>query len=482
MKTITCNSCKMQYDATNLQPGVQFKCTQCGSMVQVRGGAPRPGAKRPRGAVPAGGPPQRAHAQQQPTQGMPYGPPPRSKNNVGAIIAVVVGVFVVLAVVIGLVVNLGARDQQRQAAEREMLARQAEQRQRLQGIDEERRQQSQELGAPLAAARAMGPQIEAAMRANDRTTLDSLFDWQVYHDYNLARIREDQRFMNSPLLAKGTWEKGDDGRYTGRWLAEGPHDTQSLRERVLGYIEEYLFHSAGASWDREKSNAETANFSLNVNNTNYVGVRIFIDVQGAPRTKEFWVGAPRGTSEARILNYVDGNARKALQDAEAFNPRAVERDPFREGYDPSSRGALGDPRGDVDAEGRRVEAGAGLPDVAKTDAKPTLPPLVNAVSDLERGLALNNMRVQRIRTEGSAVEKKAAMGAMIDLLIDAHRNGNRHAMFNISKALYDVWNPFASAYGFPREDVVYLIDFEGQSTSQLPIRRWLLIYDEYNAN
>lgn len=487
MSTITCKSCGFQYDGTGLQAGVQFQCTQCGSMVQVgapaRRAGPRAVGPRAAGPRPAGGPPGRMPAGA--TAG--YGPPPRKSNSAGVAIAISVSVLVVLVVVIGIVMGLSSSKERVDQSQQAAAEQRERERARLAELDAERKRSNEEIGTPINASRAKGPDVETAMRNNSRDAVDSLFDWGLYATYNQQLINSNSAHLNSPIMAEGTWEKGEDGRYTGRWIGSAARNQQSLRDRVLGYIEEYLFHAPAVRWVREKSEptVPTSQFKISINGVEYLGVKIFIEVQGGGSDKEFWVGAPRGSTNARVVNFIDGGATKKLQEHEAANPRVAEDNResiYREGHDPTGRGALGGTgRPDVDDEGKRRDPAANLPAVAKTGATPTRPALINCVSALGRGEKLNTMRLDQIRTESSTAEKKATMGAFIDLLIDAQASNNRTAKLNISTALYDVWKSFAYA-DYSREDLVYVIDFNNQSETDLIVRRWIETYNEYKVD
>jgi anti-sigma factor RsiW len=125
---------------------------------------------------------------------------------------------------------------------------------------------------------------------------------------------------------------------------------------------------------------------------------------------------------------------------------------------------------------------ANLPVMAKTGAMPTAPALVNAVNELARDKELNTARMNQIREEPSAEQKKATMGALIDLLIDAQNAGDRAKKLRVSKTLWAIWRPFCPA-DWGEAQMVYTIDgFSSQNAEELPIRRWLQVYAEYNTD
>src|SRR5690606_37224015 len=128
----------------------------------------------------------------------------------------------------------------------------------------------------------------------------------------------------------------------------------------------------------------------------YYGHRLFIDVEGSGRTKEFWVGAPLGSTDVKVLNFVDKSMMQKLQEKEARTVKVENRDFLREDYDPS-KGALGregDGKSDADP---RSDPDHGLAVAVKTGEMPTLATLVNCVTEIPRGNKLNEMRLSQVR-------------------------------------------------------------------------------------
>ena len=245
----------------------------------------------------------------------------------------------------------------------------------------------------------------------------------------------------------------------------------------MDYFKNFYFGAQNIRWEKARSEAEGAGFSLTVGAKNYVGKRIYINFDKGGKEKEFWVGAPKGSSDVRILNFIDKDAFTSLQSKEAPKVRSDDRDPYnpdrdtRDPKDPNDPG-MDNPPADPDAT---------LPQVASTGGMPTVPALVNCIEELKRSNPLNAARLKQIKTEASKAEKKATMGAMIDLLITAVNGNDRNGKLNISAALFDVWDGFVPA-DWNKEDMVYTIGFDGQSTSDLPLRRWLEVYNSYKVD
>jgi hypothetical protein len=481
MSTITCSSCGMEYDGTGLQAGVQFQCTQCGSMVVV--GAPATaGVKRPRAA---GGPPKRgpsragagrgapmaAGQQQEEQQG--YGAPLKKKSNAPMIMGVVMGVAVVVVMIIVIVLSSGP-----DAAEQEAAFREEKKKKDKEAADEKARQVKAEnelVKKPMDAATAKASTIETLLLNQNAAELEALFDWQVYAAYNQTLIDKTPDFMNSPLIGVGSWEKGEDGKYTGRFLGTVGHGPDSLRQRVMNYIKAYLFGASELKWDRVKTDSDGGSFTIEVNGKKYLGKKIFIDYRGGGKTKEFYLGALKGTDEVRLYNFVDLNSIKSMVGDEAKNEREDDRNFMR---DPDERDPRRDPE---DPEDRDTDPDGDLPKNAKTGAMPTAAACVNAYEELKRGSKLNTARIKSVETEPDKAQKKATMGAFIDLLIDAVKDNDRAGKNRISAALWAIWQPFVPQ-DWGQDDMVYNIDFDGQSDADLTVRRWIEVYNTYKTN
>ncbi|MCA8946685.1 MAG: hypothetical protein KDB29_10700, partial [Planctomycetes bacterium] len=298
--------------------------------------------------------------------------------------------------------------------------------------------------------------------------------------YNKALVEDPDKgssFLNHPLFSVGDWEKGEDGRYTGGFNGNAPHGPDSLKQRVMGYIKQYFFGAAELKWDKAKTESEKGGFAVEIAGTKYLGKKIFIDYKGGGKTKEFWFGAPKGSADVRILNFVDLGSMKALAEIEAKNEKRTDnrdftRDPDRrDPNNPDPMPGEDDPPADPDAN---------LPPNAKTGAMPTEPALINAVNDLKRDGTLNIARTKAVTTEPSKVEKKATMGAFIDLLIDAVSSNDRSAKAGISGKLWDIWHGYCTA-DRTKDDMVYTIGFDGQSSTDMIVRRWLEVYNAYST-
>ena len=500
MSTITCNSCGMQYDGSGLQPGVQFQCTQCGAMVAVAAAAPPPAAARGP-ARPRGGPPGRAPARgpagrgpargpargpkpmaggmqgqdQQPQ--MPYGP--KKSSNAGLFVGIGVGAVVLVLIIVAVIASGGPspEDLQRQKTEEAAQQRKEAAAKR----DEETRKANEAITKPTEASMAQAPAVIAALQNEDAGTLEALFDWQVYSAYNQTLVElpdKGKDYLNSPLISVGTWEKESSGKYTGIFLGEVPHGAESLKTRVMDYLKQFVFGAPELEWDRAKTESDNAgSFSLTVNNTKYIGKRVFFSYKGAGKTKELWLGAPEGTDQVRLLNYVDTSAAKNLQTLEAKNERVADdnRDPYNPDRDPTNPDR--DPPADPDNP--PADPDASLPEIAKTGSMPTEPALRNAIEELKRGGDLNVARVNTIKGETSKQQKKDTMGAMIDLLIEAQSSNDRTMKLRISSSLWDIWSPFVPQ-DWGKDEMVYTLDnFGAQSSLDLPVRRWLDVYNAY---
>lgn len=493
MSTITCNSCGMQYDGSGLQPGVQFQCTQCGAMVAV-GAAPPPaaarGPARPRGGPPGRGPakgPARAPAGRGPARGPrpaaggPPGPgdqqsagygPPRKSSNAGVFVGIGVGVVVLALIVIAVVASGGPSPEDVAKQQREEANKKRAEAVKKQ--DEEQRKANELITKPMEAAMAQAGDVFAALKNQDAATLDAMFDWQTFAAYNQTLVDSNADYLNSPLMAVGTWEKDGSGKYTGKFLGEVAHGPDSLKDRIMGYLKEFVFGAEGLEWEKAKTEADAGSFTLPLNGKKYLGKRVFFTYKGAGKTKELWLGALEGSDQVRIINYVDGSSAKNLQTKEAKNERVVDdRDPYNPDRDPTRN-----PDNPDNPEDPPLDPDASLPEVAKTGSMPTAAALVNAVEELKRGGDLNTARVNSIKGESSKQEKKATMGAFIDLLIDAVKSNDRTMKLRISSALWDVWSPFVPQ-DWGKADMVYTQGFDGQSESDLHVRRWLEIYNTY---
>jgi hypothetical protein len=491
MKTIACASCGTKYDATSLQPGVKFQCAKCGAVVQMPAG---------RGAPQAGGPVpvRRAAGPAGPMPGgrNPYMAPPR-KSNTGAIVAAIIAVTLVGVVAI-VAFTMGRPQPQQQVVPvdpslEERRAAAAQKREADAAL-------VAELQRTLDAALGMGSQIESALRNEDRAGLEAMFDWNLYatHISNLAQ--QDPRWLTYPLRAEGEWVKGDDDRFTGAYNGTATRNAASLRQRVMDYFAEYFFGHDQIRHDRDRSAHENSVYSLEISGVTYRVRCIYITVGSSSR--EFYVGAPQGSTAVKVVYYNDSTATRTLRDVEARNERrAVEEEErrsgdgyYRDGYDPSRRDPRRDPPPRPDDDDREPhpddrhrpsgdsETQENLPPMERIGVMPSAAPLINAVREIERSGALNEARRTTVRQFPTPEERKAVMGAFIDRLIDAVESGNRDHKHRISRELWTIWRTFVPT-NWSDSDMTFSIGFDGsQSGDEIIVRRWLSVYEEYQAS
>lgn len=503
MKTISCGSCGMQYDGSGLQAGVQFQCTQCGAMVLVGGGrAPAAPGKGRGGARPAGPQPAAARGPQPAARakaGMPRGPRAAAgaqqerqvyaapkKSNAGVFVAVGIGV-VVVGLIIAIVVfsSKPSPQEQQQTAQK---SKQQEQKDKLAKLDAETDQKNAALSKTIKACDDLAPAIEAALRNGDAKVLENMFDWTVYALYIKTLWDADEEkikaggggsmYRNSPLIAMGTWAKGEDGRYTGGFDATSVHGPDSLRDRVMGYLGNFVFQAPELAMDREKTFAplEKTGLSMEIGGTKYLGRKVFITFKGDGGTaKEFWVGAPLGSDNVKIINYFDKGAAKKIAEKEAKNPKADDRDPTNTDRNPANPDR--NPEDPDNPEG--TEGGMELPPLAKTNAMPTDAALENIIKDIKRGVYPNDARLKNISGATDRNQKKAVFGALIDCLIDAHNTSDRNTAARVSEILLSQFG--ARKYAeWTDEDLTFSLQFGGsQEGGENICRRWLLLYNEY---
>ena len=418
----------------------------------------------------AGGPQQQMQDQQQ-----GYGPPPKSGSNAGLFVGIGVGVVVLILIIVAVVASGGPTPQDVQMEKQKQAA--DERKERAEKLAEETRKENEAIQKPIDASLEQATAVFAALQNEDAATLEALFDWNLYAEYNKSLVNENADHLNSPLVAQGEWEKDSSGKYTGKFMGQAAHTPDSLKQRVMGYIKEFMFGAEGLEWERAKTEHEDGGFTLTIGGTKYLGKKVFITYKGAGKSKTFSLGAPKGSDQVRLLHYHDGSSIKNLQTTEAKNPKgtAGQGDPRNPDRDP--RNPDRDPE---DPDNPPEDPDASLPEIAKTGSMPNEPALVNAVKDLERGDSLNQARVRAVKAEPSKPEKKAAMGAMIDLLIDAQASNDRTMKLRVSSALWDIWNPFVPSNLWSKSDMVYELDnFGTQSSLDTPVRRWLDIYNNY---
>lgn len=485
MSIVSCASCGMQFNAAGYDPGVQFQCTQCGAMVTVaaKGGkaAPggRPGAKRAtgmqkRGPAPAGaraarGGPAQQQGQEQPAYGQPY---TSKKSNAGLFVALGVGVVVVGIIIAVVVMGSKPSPQENQKAASDKAFE--EQKAAAAKRDAEQTAKNDALKRTLNAAMDRGGSIESALRGSDKAALEGMFDWTSYAAYLSDLAAKDPKFLASgPLFSSGQWVM--DGP-TPKWEGKAVHGPESLKTAVMTYIENHLFGSPEVKFEKGRSETLEGGFANHkVNGVDYIGKKIFIEVRGAGKTKEFWVGAPLGEDTVKILNFRDPSALNTLQQvyAKANRKPVDDRDPHRDDRDIPGKVEPRDPDWVEDPP-----ANEELPAMAKTGAQPKDPALVNVVNALKDGNKLKPAQKTTITT-GKSDDKKATLGALIDALIEAHNSGKRREKGTISHALFEVWGNFARDKGYKESDVTYDIEGRSQSDGDEVIRRWIKVYNDY---
>ncbi|MCA8912004.1 MAG: hypothetical protein KDB82_09880 [Planctomycetes bacterium] len=127
------------------------------------------------------------------------------------------------------------------------------------------------------------------------------------------------------------------------------------------------------------------------------------------------------------------------------------------------------------------DAAPPLPPAAPTGAMPTVAVLLDAVKEAETDGGLSTESIRAIRIHPSRKEKKATLGALIDLLLKAVNRDDRKAKAGISEALWTIWNSFC--YQDQTEDkMIYSMGFDNQNSSDLIVRRWVEVYNGYKVD
>jgi hypothetical protein len=248
----------------------------------------------------------------------------------------------------------------------------------------------------------------------------------------------------------------------------------------MGYIEEFLFGAPEIKFDKPRSETLEGGFAkLVINGREYMGKKVFIDIKGGGKIKEFWVGAVEGDDAVKIINFRDPSALTALQQKAGKANRAATTDDRSHMREDDRSHLREDDRpkpGENDEPGETPEVE--LPPLAKTGARVVDAAVTNVINQLKDGNSLKEAQ-KRTLINAKAEERKAAMGALVDALIDAHQGGKRREKATISAAMFEVWANFARNEGFSKADMVY--DFEGrtQSAEDDVIRRWILVYNKY---
>ncbi|MDC1143062.1 hypothetical protein OAU50_08220 [Planctomycetota bacterium] len=490
MSVISCQSCGMQYNGEGMQAGVQFKCTGCGAMVQVGGGAaaaPRsrvPGGKRPTGRAPAGGRGQRAGGPRpagggrQGGGGQSDGPrfgPPAKKGNSGAIVGIIIGVIAVGIIIAAVVGASGPSPQE--AVKDARKAKIDEQNKATEAKNAQIAKENADIQKAFDASLALAKKIKSAFENENSADLAALFDWDRFAEENRANAEKDKRFLNSPMFYVGEWTKNERGENVTPYIGKSARGGSDLKDRVIAYLD-HQFYGGEVEYDTAKSEHEEAKISKEISGKKALGYKLSFKFGGG-KAKIFHVVTPIGSDQAKIVFYEDKGHAKTIADIEAkpkHNAGGQDlgnvRDP-RNPVDPTDPDAGEDPV--------PTDPDASLPEAKATGAYPEHPDLVNLVKEIcERGKPLRVQNRKKISGKAKA-EKKATMGAFIDALLKAVNDDDRHSKQNISSAMYDIWGDFIPG-DWSKSDMTYDINFSGdQDSTMLRIRRWLSVYNGYST-
>jgi hypothetical protein len=351
-------------------------------------------------------------------------------------------------------------------AEREAEAKRQREERRKQMAEEDARRAAEREAyeKTFAAVHAQGAVIEAAMHDEDGGALEGLFNWDLFAKYTSEMTAKDptayRKSKDAALLYEGEWERDKDGVFTGIYVGSTPRESESLKARVMYYITEFYFGAPGLAYASKLTEAHEG-YRITIDGTDYVGKPIYISLPGQ-KEKEFWVAATKGSEEVRILNFRDKASFATLQSYEA---RRDPRRPAREAF----------PAGDKS----RAELDAELPEAAHTEAKPKAEFTVACIEHAKQGLRLNQARLSVVRSESDPKEKKAALGALLDLLIDAAKEEDRAKQHNLTVALFDVWGALVPI-GWSQEDMQCTV--EGENDTDTIVRRWIAVYNAYKTD
>ncbi|MBP9890967.1 MAG: hypothetical protein KBG84_03620 [Planctomycetes bacterium] len=504
--TITCGSCGMQYDGTGMKSGVQFKCTQCGNMVMV--GAPA-GGKKPMGK-PTRGPAGPARAARPgmrgpagaPDQQQPYVAPVPKKNNSLMVFGIIGGV-VVLGM-IGMIVMMTTNQSSSQRAAKEAEEQRAKDEKAKQAKEVEvKKSEGEARNKTIEAGTAGGERIAAMLTSGDLAGLGAMFSWDIMQkDYvkELEKQSKDapkkpdgtedldkngkpklspyQKMLNDPIFSEGEWEKRPDGSPSGLWVGRVPRGSDSLRERIMKYIEN-SYAKAAATMDiaaMEKGAAKGSDkFSLTIDGVLYLGRVCMIKSAAAGKPVNFFVGSTPGDTNVKILRFDDPQRVESLKQQEAKFQRKEQpqgdesftnpdRDPNKE-----QPGEEGDPEGPTDP---------GLPEAQKTGGQ-CPQDLVNIIRDLRDGKDLTNPQVKTLQDQSrSKADRKAFIGALVDMLIDFYKEKKRTECEVISKALFKVWG---NGCGYDEKTATFDRQTFDENTTDFPVRVWYDYYTRYKA-
>lgn len=503
--TITCGSCGMQYDGTGMKSGVQFKCTQCGNMVVV--GAPA-GGKKPMGK-PTRGPGGPARAARPgvrgpagaPEQQQPFNAPIPKKNNSMMVFGIIGGVVVVA--MIGTIVMMTTNQSSSQRASKEADEQRAkDEKARQQKEAEVKKNEGEARVKTIDAGTAGGERIASMLTNADLAGLGSMFNWDIMQKDYLKELEKQskdqpmkdgkpeldkndkpkpsayQKMLNDPLFSEGEWEKRADGSPSGLWVGRVPRGSDSLRQRIMGYIES-CYAKAPANMDvaaMDKGAAKGSDrFSLTIDGVLYLGRVCMIKSAAAGKPINFFVGSTPGDINVKVLRFDDPQRVENLKQLEAKFQRKEQpqgddsftnpdRDPKKE-----TPGDEGDPEEPTDP---------GLPEAKKTGAQ-CPPDLVNVFRDLRDGKDLTNPQLRQLQDQSRAkADRKAFIGALVDLLIDFYKEKKRTECETISKALFKVWG---NGCGYDEKTATFDRQTFDENTTDFPVRVWYDYYTRYKA-
>ena len=507
--TITCGSCGMQYDGTGMKAGVQFQCTQCQAMVVV--GAPA-GGKKPMGkatrgpggpARAAGRPGMRGPAAGGAPEQQPYAAPVPAKNNSVMMFGIIGGVIVVglIATVIIMTTNKGSQQRAAQEAEaqREKDEKAAQERKNA-----EVKNDSAARTKTIDAGTQAGNTIASALANKDLTGLAAMFDWDVVQkDFcqqlekqskdaptkdgqpeldkaGKPKISNYQKFLNDPIFCDGEWEKRDDGRYSGVYIGKMPRGSDSLKARLMWYIEN-SYAGAGASMDTaamEKASAKgNDKFSMTIDGKLYLGRVCMIKSAAAPKLLQFFVGGMQGEVNVKILRFDDPQRAETVKQLEAKFQRKDEGKQDGGDFSNPDRDPNKDPKTEPGTEPEGPEAPQ-LAEAQKTGAQ-CPQDLTNIFRDIRDGKELTTPQLKTLQDQSrSKKDRKAFIGALVDLLIDNFKEKKRTECEAITGALFKVWG---NSCGYGEKDATYDRQTFDENTTDFAVRVWYDFYNRYKA-
>lgn len=508
--TITCGSCGMQYDGTGMKSGVQFKCTQCGNMVVVGGAGGKPMGKPmgkatrgPGGPARAARPGMRGPAGPAGEPGQqPYGAPIPKKNNSMMVFGIIGGVVVVGMIALIVVMTTGQASSQRAAKEADEQRAKEEKEKQLKA-NEKVKADGEERRKTIDAGTQGGERIASLLTSGDLNALGAMFDWDVVQKDFVQQLEKQskdtpkkadgtddldkngkvkasayEKFLNDPVFCEGEWEKREDGSPSGLYKGKMPRGSDGLRQRMMEYIEK-MYAKANATMDTasmEKASVKgNDRFSMTIDGKLYMGRVCMIKSAAAGKLLNFFVGAQQGDTNVRILRFDDPQRMENLKQMEA----KFQRKEQPQGADQFTNPDREKPKeGPGEEPGEEGPAEADLPEAKKTSAQ-CPQDLVNLFRDLRDGKEITNPQIRTLQDQSrTKADRKAFIGALLDVLIDKFKEGKRFECANISKALFAVWG---GACGYPEKDCTYPADGNFDASNDYPLRVWYDFYNRYKT-